>query len=140
MCCFLPAFRFWRCSTLLLLAGRECQSGKTACSVERYMTCASSLCYLQGENAKTVARALRAAGVRRSYTLAGGFKAWQAAGLGVKQVRAADWGCRRGCTWAHVHGAGLFVPGCLLARIAAHCAQTDQVLAPPTLKLVLADL
>ncbi|KAI7837815.1 hypothetical protein COHA_008303 [Chlorella ohadii] len=44
----------------------------------------------QGENAKTVARALRAAGVRRAYTLAGGFKAWQAAGLGVKQTSEYD--------------------------------------------------
>lgn len=43
----------------------------------------------QGESAKTVARALRAAGVRRAYTLAGGFKAWQAAGLGIKQVGGA---------------------------------------------------
>ncbi|PRW34000.1 zinc finger CCCH domain-containing 11 [Chlorella sorokiniana] len=44
----------------------------------------------QGEGAKTVARALRAAGVRRAYTLAGGFKAWQNAGLGVKQAAEYD--------------------------------------------------
>ena len=37
-----------------------------------------------------LARALRAAGVRRPYVLAGGFKAWEAAGLGVRQAVEYD--------------------------------------------------
>ncbi|EFN55745.1 expressed protein [Chlorella variabilis] len=40
----------------------------------------------KGEGAKRVARALRAAGVRRPYVLAGGFRAWQEAGLGVRST------------------------------------------------------
>ncbi|PSC70141.1 hypothetical protein C2E20_6347 [Micractinium conductrix] len=44
----------------------------------------------QGEAAKVLARALRAAGVRRPYVLAGGFKAWEAAGLGVRQAVEYD--------------------------------------------------
>lgn len=54
--------------------------------------------HLQGEGAKTVARALRAAGVRRAYTLSGGFKAWQNAGLGVKQVGRKEGGWLDGIT------------------------------------------
>lgn len=39
---------------------------------------------VQGERAKTVARAVAAAGAR-AYVLRGGFKAWQAAGLKVRE-------------------------------------------------------
>ncbi|KAL4436752.1 hypothetical protein ABPG75_003891 [Micractinium tetrahymenae] len=39
----------------------------------------------RGESAKGLARALRAAGVRRPYVLAGGFRGWAAAGLAVRQ-------------------------------------------------------
>ncbi|KAI3425994.1 hypothetical protein D9Q98_007962 [Chlorella vulgaris] len=39
----------------------------------------------QGEAAKRFARALRAAGVRRPYVLADGFRGWCAAGLGVRE-------------------------------------------------------
>lgn len=37
-----------------------------------------------------MARALRAVGVRRAYVLAGGFKAWTAAGLAVRQSAEYD--------------------------------------------------
>ncbi len=42
----------------------------------------------QGESAKALARALRAAGVRRPYILAGGFRGWSAAGLAVRKGAA----------------------------------------------------
>ena len=58
-----------------------------------------------------MARALRLAGVRRPYIVDGGFKAWRAAGLGVREKSAeyettpldavsdaaesGEWGCGR---------------------------------------------
>lgn len=69
------------------------------CGTRAAVSSKHNMCFqhqLQGEGAKTVARALRAAGVRRAYTLSGGFKAWQNAGLGVKQVGRKEGGCVAG--------------------------------------------
>lgn len=78
-------------------AARPSLTGQPAASASARPCCAAAaaaqpatrnlcmLCTLQGESAKALARALRAAGVRRPYILAGGFRGWAAAGLAVRK-------------------------------------------------------